>query len=106
MMTKHLLVVGASMTDDNLLRLAYEVAGLREELVAAGAPGGPGSEIGTEVHLADDGAPDRETTSRLEEEAEAARRRRGRPERRMARARGGAGTVRDARVVVGGRPSN
>ncbi|OCI30528.1 hypothetical protein [Oerskovia enterophila] len=77
MMTKHLLVVGASMTDDNLLRFAYEVAGLREELVAAGAPGGPGSEIGTEIHLADDGAPAHETTSRLEEEAEAARRRRG-----------------------------
>ncbi|MFD6165162.1 SIR2 family protein [Oerskovia sp. NPDC060287] len=99
MMTKHLLVVGASMTDDNLLRFAYEVAGLREELVAAGAPGGPGSEIGTVVHLADDvafsrlwagrfdvvvaspplpddGAPAHATTSRGEKEAEAARRRR------------------------------
>ncbi|GAA1408329.1 SIR2 family NAD-dependent protein deacylase [Oerskovia paurometabola] len=99
MMTKHLLVVGASMTDDNLLRFAYEVAGLREELVASGAPGGLGSEIGTVVHLADDaafsrlwegrfdvavaspplpddGTPARETTSRGEKEAEAARRRR------------------------------
>lgn len=32
MMTRHLLVVGASMTDENVLRFAYEVAGLREEL--------------------------------------------------------------------------
>ncbi|MFF2620324.1 SIR2 family protein [Oerskovia jenensis] len=99
MMTKHLLVVGASMTDDNLLRFAYEVAGLREDLVAAGAPAGRGSEIGTVVHLADDaafsrlwegrfdiavaspplpddGAPARETTSPGTEEAEAASRRR------------------------------
>ncbi|MFE6233752.1 SIR2 family protein [Cellulosimicrobium sp. NPDC057862] len=32
MMTRHLLVVGASMTDENVLRFAYEVAGLREDL--------------------------------------------------------------------------
>ncbi|MEK8226511.1 SIR2 family protein [Oerskovia sp. M15] len=46
MMTKHLLVVGASMTDDNLLRFAYEVAGLREELVAAVRPAGRGARSG------------------------------------------------------------
>ncbi|WP_454042578.1 SIR2 family protein [Cellulosimicrobium sp. Marseille-Q8652] len=53
MMTKHLLVVGASMTDDNLLRFAYEVAGLRASIEKR-APGAP--EIGTVVHLADDAA--------------------------------------------------
>ncbi|MGO1315677.1 MAG: SIR2 family protein [Cellulomonadaceae bacterium] len=38
MMTRHVLVVGASMTDDNVLRLAYEVARLREELGVTGEP--------------------------------------------------------------------
>ncbi|WP_435737381.1 SIR2 family protein [Cellulosimicrobium sp. PMB13] len=53
MMTKHLLVVGASMTDDNLLRFAYEVAGLRASIEKRD-PSAP--EIGTVVHLADDAA--------------------------------------------------
>ena len=53
MMTKHLLVVGASMTDDNLLRFAYEVAGLRAS-VEKHDPAAP--EIGTVLHLADDAA--------------------------------------------------
>ncbi|MBD5785054.1 SIR2 family protein [Cellulosimicrobium terreum] len=53
MMTKHLLVVGASMTDDNLLRFAYEVAGLRASIETVD-PVTP--EIGTVVHLADDAA--------------------------------------------------
>ncbi|MCK6210193.1 SIR2 family protein [Georgenia sp. EYE_87] len=30
MLTRHLLVVGASMTDDNFLRLAHEVAGFQD----------------------------------------------------------------------------
>ncbi|MGF0117445.1 SIR2 family protein [Promicromonospora sp. Marseille-Q5078] len=53
MLTKHLLVIGASMTDDNLLRFAYEVAGLREsiEKTDRGRP-----EIGTVVSLAVDEA--------------------------------------------------
>lgn len=53
MMTKHLLVVGASMTDDNLLRFAYEVAGLRASITTHD-PAAP--EIGTVLHLADDAA--------------------------------------------------
>ncbi len=53
MMTKHLLVVGASMTDDNLLRFAYEVAGLRASIEKQDLGA---TEIGTVVHLADDAA--------------------------------------------------
>ncbi|KAJ8145179.1 hypothetical protein OY671_001723 [Metschnikowia pulcherrima] len=53
MMTKHLLVVGASMTDDNSSRFAYEVAGLRAS-VEKHDPAAP--EIGTVLHLADDAA--------------------------------------------------
>ncbi|WP_336724662.1 SIR2 family protein [Cellulosimicrobium cellulans] len=53
MLTKHLLVVGASMTDDNLLRFAYEVAGLRASIQTSGSAA---PEIGTVVHLADDAA--------------------------------------------------
>ncbi len=51
MMIKHLLVVGASLTDDNLLRFAYEVAGLRETLLQDEP-----REIGTVVNLSDDAA--------------------------------------------------
>ncbi|PRZ08603.1 SIR2-like protein [Isoptericola sp. CG 20/1183] len=53
MMTKHLVVIGASMTDENLLRFAYEVAGLRASIES---PGKPTSAIGTLVHLFDDAA--------------------------------------------------
>lgn len=55
MMTRHLLVLGASMTDDNLVRLAHEVGELRHGLVQdAGSPCGDGApEIGTIVTLFD-----------------------------------------------------
>ncbi|MGE9363280.1 SIR2 family protein [Isoptericola nanjingensis] len=53
MLTKHLLVVGASMTDDNLLRFAYEVAGLRESIDETDHSD---AEIGTVVSLAVDEA--------------------------------------------------
>ena len=46
MMTRHLLVVGASLTDDNVLRLAHEVAEYRE---ASGITG----EFGTVLDVAD-----------------------------------------------------
>jgi hypothetical protein len=48
MLTKHLLVIGASMRDDNLIRFAYEVAGLREAIETTDRGG---SEIGTVVSL-------------------------------------------------------
>ncbi|CAM3466482.1 SIR2 family protein [Isoptericola cucumis] len=53
MLTKHLLVVGASMTDDNLLRFAYEVAGLRESIETTDHSR---PEIGTVIGLAVDEA--------------------------------------------------
>lgn len=53
MLTKHLLVVGASMRDDNLIRFAYEVAGLREAIETTDRGG---HEIGTVVSLAVDDA--------------------------------------------------
>lgn len=58
MMTRHLLVLGASMTDDNLVRLAHEVAELRLELEKNAAP--PADQVptgmGTIVTLFEDAA--------------------------------------------------
>ena len=54
MLTKHLLVVGTSLTDDNFLRLAYEVRNyLRNNPPAEGAEAG---EIGTVLDLQTDSA--------------------------------------------------
>lgn len=39
MLTRHLLVVGASLTDDNVLRLAHEVLSIRKDVGAGGAIG-------------------------------------------------------------------
>jgi hypothetical protein len=50
MLTRHLLVVGTSMTDDNFLRLAHEVTAFRERDPRTGDDGG-GSPIGTVVTL-------------------------------------------------------
>lgn len=38
LLTKHVLIVGTSMTDDNLLRLIHEVAAFRRHHLADGAP--------------------------------------------------------------------
>lgn len=56
MMTKHLLVVGASLTDDNLIRFAHEVAQLRSHLALDGGAHGSGADIGTVITLAPDRA--------------------------------------------------
>ncbi|MDP9394589.1 MAG: SIR2 family protein [Actinomycetota bacterium] len=48
MMTGHLLFVGSSMTDDNVLRLAHEVRQLRAEWCATSRP------VGTVLTLADE----------------------------------------------------
>lgn len=54
MMTRHLLVLGASMTDDNLVRFAHEVGELRDGLAGTGSSAGDGvPEIGTIVTLFD-----------------------------------------------------
>lgn len=52
MITKHLLVVGASMGDDNFLRLAHEVFAFRAAGAKAAGAGAPDSPIGTVVTLA------------------------------------------------------
>ncbi|SDU81175.1 SIR2-like domain-containing protein [Microlunatus sagamiharensis] len=64
LLTKHLLIVGASMNDDNVLRLIYEVAAYRERVFnrpdkpeAAGGAAQTGSHrFGTILSLTDDAA--------------------------------------------------
>ncbi|PFG18532.1 SIR2 family protein [Serinibacter salmoneus] len=56
MMTKHLLVVGASLTDDNLIRFAHEVATLRRQLTEEGSTFAEESDIGTVITLRPDRA--------------------------------------------------
>jgi SIR2-like domain len=52
MITKHLLFVGASMTDDNFLRLAHEVFAFRASEVRKSKPAEEREPIGTVVTLA------------------------------------------------------
>lgn len=56
MMTKHLVIVGASLTDDNLIRFAHEVAGLRVALAQDGGDHAEGADIGTVITLDPDRA--------------------------------------------------
>ena len=56
MMTKHLMIVGASLTDDNLIRFAHEVAGLRRQLATADSPPAETADIGTVISLSPDRA--------------------------------------------------
>ncbi|HCX84701.1 MAG TPA: hypothetical protein DHV14_06125 [Micrococcales bacterium] len=56
MMTSHLLVVGASLTDDNLIRFAYEVAHLRGQLATNKDARTQSADIGTVIALKPDRA--------------------------------------------------
>lgn len=66
MMTKHLMIVGASLTDDNLIRFAHEVAGLRRQLAAPDSPDADSADIGTVISLSPDRAFERLWSSQLQ----------------------------------------
>lgn len=66
MMTKHLVVVGASLTDDNLIRFAHEVALLRSQLSLDGGVHAEGADIGSVITLEPDRAFERLWSSQLD----------------------------------------
>lgn len=66
MMTKHLVIVGASLKDDNLIRFAHEVAGLRVALAQDGGDHAEGADIGTVITLDPDRAFARLWSSQLD----------------------------------------
>ena len=66
MMTKHLMIVGASLTDDNLIRFAHEVAGLRRQLAPVGHPNYDSADIGTVISLSPDRAFERLWSNQLD----------------------------------------
>ncbi|PJI95134.1 SIR2 family NAD-dependent protein deacylase [Luteimicrobium subarcticum] len=66
MLTRHLLVVGASLTDDNLLRLAHEVTHLTTSLQPGVDPARHHREVGTVLTLQPDAAFERVWRDRFE----------------------------------------
>lgn len=66
MMTKHLVIVGASLTDDNLIRFAHEVAALRSQLALDGGAHNESAEIGTVITLEPDRAFERLWSNQLD----------------------------------------
>ncbi|GMA33189.1 SIR2 family protein [Litorihabitans aurantiacus] len=66
MMTKHVMVVGASLTDDNLIRFAHEVAALRTQLATDGGAHTDGADIGSVITLQPDRAFERLWSSQLD----------------------------------------